>query len=72
MTNGPQQGEGSSVWDRLRRRKVVQWSIAYVAAGWGLLQGLAYVGTAFHWPEQVQRLAIVAFVIGLPVAIVVA
>ena len=72
MTNGPQQGEGPSVWDRLRRRKVVQWSIAYVAAGWGLLQGLAYVGTAFHWPEQVQRLAIVAFVIGLPVAIVVA
>ena len=72
MTNGPQQGEGSSVWARLRRRKVVQWSIAYVAAGWGLLQGLAYVGTAFHWPEQVQRLAIVVFVIGLPVAIVVA
>ena len=72
MTDGPQHEDSPSVWDRLRRRKVVQWSIAYVAAGWGLLQGLAYVGTAFHWPEQVQRLAIVVFVIGLPVAIVVA
>ena len=72
MTEGSQHEGSPSVWGRLRRRKVVQWSIAYVAAGWGLLQGLAYVGTAFHWPEQVQRLAIVAFVIGLPVAIVVA
>jgi TolB-like protein len=72
VTEEPQQGDGPSVWDRLRRRKVVQWSIAYVAAGWGLLQGLAYVGAAFDWPEQLQRFAIVAFVIGLPVAIVVA
>jgi hypothetical protein len=24
--------------ERLRRRKVVQWGIAYVAAAWGLLQ----------------------------------
>jgi TolB-like protein len=60
------------LWDQLRRRKVVQWSIAYVAAGWGLLQGLGYVGTAFHWPEQLQRFAIVAFVAGLPIALVVA
>ena len=66
------ESERTSMLDRLRRRKVVQWSIAYVAAGWGLLQGLSYVGTAFHWPDQLQRLAIVAFVVGLPVAIVVA
>jgi adenylate cyclase len=60
------------LWDQLRRRKLVQWAIAYVAAGWGLLQGLAYVGTAFHWPEQLQRFAIVAFFAGLPIALVVA
>lgn len=36
-----QQSEG--VWDRLRRRKVVQWGLAYVAGAWGLLQGLEYV-----------------------------
>lgn len=72
MTDGPKDDEGRSVWERLRHRKVVQWSIAYVAAGWGLLQGLSYVGTVFHWPDQLQRLAIVAFVIGLPIAVVVA
>ena len=60
------------LWEQLRRRKVVQWAIAYVAAGWGLLQGLGYVGTAFHWPEQLQRFAIVAFFAGLPIALVVA
>jgi len=64
--------EGESTWARLRQRKVVQWGIAYVAAGWGLLQGLAYVGAAFNWPGQLQRIAIVAFVVGLPNALVVA
>jgi hypothetical protein len=38
----------------------------------GPLQGLAYVGTAFHWPEQLQRFAIVAFLAGLPIALVIA
>jgi adenylate cyclase len=63
---------GEGLWDQLRRRRVVQWAIAYVAAGWGLLQGLGYVGAAFHWPEQLQRFAIVAFFAGLPIALVVA
>jgi adenylate cyclase len=64
--------EAEGLWDKLRRRKVAQWAIAYAAAGWGLLQGLSYVGGAFHWPEQLQRFAIVAFVAGLPIALVVA
>jgi adenylate cyclase len=65
-------GQDGSLWDKLRRRKVVQWGIAYVAAGWGLLQGLDYVGGAFHWPEGLQRFAIVGFIAGLPIALVVA
>ena len=64
--------ESEGLWGKLRQRKVVQWGIAYVAAGWGLLQGLAYVGTAFHWSDQLQRIAIVAFFVGLPIALVVA
>ena len=59
-------------WAALRRRKVVQWALAYVAAGWGLLQGLEYVASAFHWPEPLQRVAIVVFAVGLPIAVVVA
>ena len=46
------EGESESTWARLSRRKVVQWGIAYVAGAWGFLQGLAYVSTLLHWPEQ--------------------
>jgi len=65
-----QPGEG--LWIGLRRRKVVQWGIAYVAAAWGLLQGLAYLSTVFQWPAQLQRPATVAFMAGLPIALVIA
>jgi TolB-like protein len=51
---------------------VVQWGIAYAAGAWGLLQGLAYVTTTFHWPERIQQLATVALLIGLPVVLVLA
>ena len=68
----PTEGEGTAIWDRLRRRKLVQWGIAYAAGAWGLLQGLAYIGTAFHWPEQLQRIAILAFIVGLPIVLVLA
>ena len=40
---------------KLRRRKVVQWGIAYAAGAWGLLQGLAYVSSTFDWPRQIQQ-----------------
>jgi TolB-like protein len=60
------------LWARLRRRKVVQWGIAYVAAGWGLLQGLEYLSTVFYWPEQLQRIATVGFLVGAPIAFVLA
>ncbi|MDH4167848.1 MAG: hypothetical protein OEV90_15740, partial [Gammaproteobacteria bacterium] len=64
--------DGESIWSRLRRRKVVQWGIVYVAGAWGLLQGLAYVTDTFHWPEQIQQLATLALLIGLPIVLVLA
>ena len=53
-------------------RKVVQWGIAYVAAAWGLLQGLAYLSAVFLWPAQLQRPATMALLVGLPIALVLA
>ena len=64
--------EGEGTWTRLTRRKVVQWGIAYAAGAWGFLQGLQYVGDAFGWPSQLRQVAILALLIGLPVALVVA
>jgi TolB-like protein/Tfp pilus assembly protein PilF len=56
----------------LRRRKVVQWGLLYVAGAWGFLQGLQYVGDTFHWPEQVRQVSVLGLVIGLPIVLVVA
>ena len=72
MTDGPQEGEGNSLWNRLRRRKVVQWGIVYAAGAWGLLQGLEYVTGTFDWPRQVQQFATLGLLIGLPVVLVTA
>ena len=57
---------------RLRRRKVVQWGLVYVAGAWGFLQGLEYVSESFHWPEQLRQIALLALLIGLPVVLVLA
>ncbi len=59
-------------WSRLRRRKVVQWGLAYAAGAWGLLQGLGYVSAIFHWPEYLQQLATLSLLVGLPVVLVLA
>jgi TolB-like protein/tetratricopeptide (TPR) repeat protein len=62
----------ASPWRKLRQRKVVQWGLAYIAAAWGLLQGLEYVSEAFGWPAVLRPLAILVLLIGLLVALVVA
>jgi TolB-like protein/cytochrome c-type biogenesis protein CcmH/NrfG len=72
VTDGPQDGEGNSIWDRLRRRKVVQWGLAYAAGTWGLLQGLQFLTEAFDWPSRVLKLGTVAALLGLPLAIALA
>ena len=64
--------ESDGIWQQLRRRKVVQWGIAYAAAGWGFLQGLEYVGEAFGWPSEIRQVAIFVVMVGLPFVIMVA
>ena len=70
--NEPIEQPAEGLWSGLRRRKVVQWGIAYVAAAWGLLQGLAYLSTVFQWPGRLQRPVTMAFLVGLPIALVLA
>jgi TolB-like protein/tetratricopeptide (TPR) repeat protein len=67
-----QDTDADSLWTRLRRRKVVQWGIAYAAGSWGLLQGLAYATATFHWPAMLQPLATLGLLIGLPIVLVIA
>ena len=59
-------------WDALRRRKVVQWGILYVACAWSFLQGFEFLSDTYAWPRQVQQLTTLALLIGLPIVVVLA
>src|SRR5262249_34715562 len=57
---------------RLRERKLVQWSLAHVAAAFALIQVLDVVAQRFGWPERVERWCIVALALGFFVVLVLA
>jgi TolB-like protein len=61
-----------NAWTKLRRRKVVQWGVAYAAGAWLLMQVLEYFSGTFDWPRQVQQLSTLALLIGLPISLVLA
>jgi Tol biopolymer transport system component len=61
-----------SIWQKLRRRRVVQWGLAYAAGAWGVLQGFEYVSEAFGWPNQLRQVAIFTVLIGLPIVLLIA
>jgi len=60
-----------SIWTRLRRRRVVQWGVAYSAGAWVLLQVLGFVSDAFAWSPIVKQSATLMLAIGLPIVLVV-
>jgi TolB-like protein/Tfp pilus assembly protein PilF len=57
---------------RLKERKLVQWTAAYVAAAFALLQGIDIVAQRFGWSEQTMRFVIIALSVGLFVTLVLA
>src|SRR6516162_6439002 len=61
-----------SIWARLKRHKVVEWTLAYVAFGYALLHGVQMLREAFDWPFLAYRLTAVGLVLGAPVAVTLA
>lgn len=59
-------------WERLKQRKLVQWSIAYVAGAFALLQGVDIVAQQFGWSEGLQRAITLALILGFFVTLVLA
>lgn len=72
MTDTPIERDDRGTWAKLRRRKMVQWGLAYAATAWGLAQGLAHLVATYHWPEWVQQVGTLLLLIGLPFALVLA
>ncbi len=58
--------------ERLKRRKLVQWALAYVAASFAFIQVLDIVAQRFGWPEQAVRFFIIALAVGFFVVLVLA
>ena len=58
--------------ERLKQRKLVQWTLAYIAAAFALIQVLDVVAQRFGWSETVMRIVIVALGVGFFLAVVVA
>ncbi len=72
MTDAPTEREGEGTWAKLRRRKVVQWGIAYAAGAWALLEVVGFAADSFGWPVITKQLAMLGFALGLPIVIVLA
>lgn len=44
----------TDLWLKLKKRKLVQWALAYVAAAFALLQGIDIVAQRFAWPDVIE------------------
>ncbi len=55
-----------SVWERLKQHKVAQWTLAYAAAAYAVLQGAQMLSDAFEWPHLLVRIVAVLLLFGLP------
>jgi len=72
VTDAPTEREDVGAWAKLRRRKVGQWGIAYLAGAWALLQGIGFAADAFAWPSAIKQVALLLLLIGLPIVLVLA
>jgi len=62
----------TGAWQELKRRKIVQWSLAYAAAAWVAVEVMDVLGDIFGLPVALQRAAVIALAFGLIVTIVLA
>ncbi len=62
----------SSVWIRLRERKIVQWSVAYLAGAWVVIEVADVFGQNFGWPDWIFRATTVLLAVGFLAVLVLA
>ncbi|MFQ5890672.1 MAG: hypothetical protein ACE5JR_11550 [Gemmatimonadota bacterium] len=58
--------------ERVRRRKLVQWTLAYLGGAWLLLQLLSLLGEQFGWPLSLLRSVTILLAVGLLAVLVAA
>jgi len=68
----PPKPSTDSIWNRIKRHKVVEWTLAYVAFAYAVLHGVQMLRETFEWPLFVPRTTVVLLLVGVPVAAVLA
>jgi len=66
------QPAADSIWERIKRHKVVEWTLAYVAFGYAALHLVQMLRETYEWPLLIPRLTVAALALGLPVAVTLA
>ena len=61
-----------SLLERLKRRKLFQWALAYLAGAWLAIQVVDVLGEQFLWSLGIQRGITAALGVGFPLALVLA
>jgi TolB-like protein/Flp pilus assembly protein TadD len=56
-----------SVWPRIKERKIVQWTAAYVAFAFVALHGATLLSDALEWPHVIVRVVTFLLILGLPI-----
>jgi hypothetical protein len=64
--------EPLSLLTRLKRRKIGQWTLAYLSVAWLALQVVNVIGNQFAWPAALERGITIALAAGLLVTLIVA
>ena len=67
-TPAAQLSDTTGLWEQIQRHKVVEWTLAYVAAGFALVHAVEMGSHAFEWPRLISKLTIVGWLAGTPVA----
>ena len=62
----------TDLFECLRQRKVVQWTLAYAAFAFALLQGLDIIAQQFGWPDGVRRGITILLLVGFFITLVLA
>jgi adenylate cyclase len=62
----------TSVWARIKDHKIAQWTLAYAAAAYALLDGTKILSEAFDWPHLIIRVVAALLILGLPLVVTLA
>jgi TolB-like protein len=68
----PEAAAHDTVWQRLQRHKVLQWTLAYAAAAYTVLHATQMVVESFEWPHLIVRVVTLGLVMALPVVVLLA